>query len=86
MLRRSDAGNYVFTLSVDQVFSEEPFFTRGRVAGKGYSGSGIVPHVAKHHCLDIDGCAPADGNVMQAPVGYGANILPRAQYRTDSAP
>ncbi len=85
-LRRADAGDHVLALRIDEEFAVEALLAGRRVAGEGDAGRRRVTHVAEHHGLDVDGSAPAFRNRMQAPVGDGALVHPRAEHRADGAP
>ena len=86
LLRRADAGDDVLALGVDQEFAVEPLLAGRRIAGEGDAGRRGVAHVAEHHGLHVDRGAPAFRNVVQAAIGDGARVHPRAEHRADRAP
>ena len=86
LLRRADAGDDVLALRVDQEFAVEPLLAGRRIAGEGDAGRRGVAHVAEHHRLHVDRGAPAFRNVVQAAIGDGARVHPRAEHRADRAP
>ena len=84
-LRRPDAGHDVFPLGVDEVFAVEDILAGGRVAGEGHAGSAVIPHVAKHHALDVDGGAPLVGDLVLATVDDRALVHPAAEDGSDGS-
>jgi len=81
-----DAGDHVLALGIHQILAVEVVLAGRRVAGKGDAGGAIVPHVAEHHGLDIDGRSPVRRDVVQPAVGNCALVHPGAEYRADGAP
>ena len=77
------ARNNIFTLRVNQIFTEERFFTRGRVARKGNACAGIFIQVAEHHGLHINGSTPGVGDIVHAAVYVGAGVVPRTENSLD---
>ena len=86
MLRRADARHHVLALGVHQVFAVEQVGAGRGIAREGDAGGAILAHVAEHHGLHVDRGAPALGDRMQAAVGDGALVHPRAEHRADRAP
>ena len=86
LLRRADAGHHILALRIDQEFAIERLLAGRRIAGEGDAGRGIVAHIAEHHGLHVDRRAPAFRDVVQAAIGLGARIHPRAEHRADRAP
>ena len=86
LLRRADAGDHVLALRVDQEFAVEPLLAGRRIAREGDAGRRVVAHVAEHHGLHVDRGAPAFRDVVQAAIGDGARVHPRAEHRADRAP
>ena len=86
LLRRADAGDDVFALGIDQKLAVE-FFLAGRgIAREGDAGGRGLAHIAEHHGLHVDRGAPAFRNSVQAAIGDGALVHPRAEHRADGAP
>ena len=86
VLRRADAGHHVFALRVDEELAVKLVRAGRWIAREGDAGGGRVAHVAEHHGLHVDGGAPAFGNVVEAPIGDGALVHPRAEHGADGAP
>ena len=76
LLRRADAGNYVFALSVDQVFAVEDVLAGGGIAAEGHAGGAIVAHIAVYHSLYVDGRTPFFGDLVHAAIYDGAFVHP----------
>ena len=86
LLRRADAGDHVLALGIDQKLAVE-FFLAGRgIAREGDAGGRGLAHIAEHHGLHVDRGAPAFRNSVQAAIGDGALVHPRAEHRADGAP
>ena len=86
LLRRADAGDHVLALGVDQEFTVEALLAGGRIARERNAGRGILPHVAEYHGLHVDRSTPALRDAMQAAIGNGALVHPRAEHGADRAP
>ena len=86
LLRRADAGDDVFALGIDQKFAVELLLAGRRIAREGDAGGRGLAHIAEHHGLHIDRGAPAFRNIVQAAIGDGALVHPRAEHRADGAP
>ncbi len=86
LLRGTDAGDHVLALGVDQEFAVERSLAGRRIAREGDAGGRGLAHIAEHHGLDIDRGAPAFRNVVQAAIGNGALVHPRAEHGADCAP
>ena len=78
-LGSTDPGDNVFTLGVDEVFTEETFFTGGGVAGKGNAGTAVVAHVTEDHALYVNGGAEVIGDLIDVSVVDGAVGIPGAE-------
>ena len=85
-LGRTDAGDDVLALGVDQEFAVQPGLAGRRIAGEGHAGGRGLAHIAEHHRLDVDGGAPALGDVMHAAIEFGAFVHPAVEHRRDRAP
>ena len=86
LLRRADAGDHVLALGVDQELAVEPLLAGRGIAREGDAGRRGLAHVAEHHGLHVDRGAPAFRDVVQAAIGDGALVHPRAEHRADRAP
>ncbi len=78
--------DHVLALRVDQIFAVKLVGPGRRIAREDDAGRALVAAIAEHHGLDGDGSAPVVGNVMQAPIGDGARVLPGAEHGGDRAP
>ena len=86
MLRRADAGDHVLALRVDEILAVELVGAGRGIAGEGDAGGAVVAHVAEDHRLDVDRGAPIGRDVVQAAIGDGALVHPRAEDGADRAP
>ena len=86
LLRRADAGDHVLALRVDQEFAVELLLAGRGIAREGDAGGRGLAHIAEHHRLHVDRGAPAFRDVVQAAIGDGALVHPRAEHRADRAP
>jgi len=75
-LRGADAGHDVFSLGIEQIFAIQDVFAGGGVTAESHTGSGVFAHVAKDHLLDVDGCSPFVGDIVQTTIGIGPRIVP----------
>ena len=85
-LRCAQARDHVFTLRVQQELAEEFVGASGWVAREHNAGGAVVAAIAEHHGLDRDGGTPSVGNIVEAPIGDGARVLPRTEHGGDGAP
>src|SRR5207245_9087602 len=85
-LRRADASDDVFALSIDEVLAVEDLLAGGRVAGEGDTGAAVVAHVAEHHRADVRRRAPLVRDAVLPAIDDGPLIHPRAEYRPDRLP
>ena len=86
LLRRADAGDHVLALRVDEEFAVELLLAGRGIAREGDAGRRGLAHIAEHHGLHVDRGAPAFRNVVQAAIGDGALVHPRAEHGADRAP
>jgi hypothetical protein len=86
LLRSADAGDDVLALGIDQELTVEPPLPGRRIARECHPGSRGLTHVTEHHGLDIDCGAPAFRDVVEAPIGNGALVHPRAEHATYGSP
>ena len=82
----ADSGHHVLSLSVGEELAEGLLLARGRVAGEGDSGAGVLAHVAEHHRLYVHRRPHVVGDAMHAAVVDGAAAVPAAEYGLDCAP
>ncbi len=68
VFRRTDTGDHVFALGVDQVFAHGLGFTRGPVARERHAGSGFFPHVPEDHRADVYGRAEQAGDLVDLAI------------------
>ena len=79
-LRVSDARNNVFTLRVHEVITVNTRVPGRGVAGEANTGAGGLPHVSKHHRLNVDSGAQVIGNAFAATVNLRAFSVPGAEH------
>ena len=84
-LGRTDAGDDVFALGVDEEFAVEFVRAVGRVTGERHAGTGVVAGVAEHHGLDVDGGSPFRRNIVFAAIDDRAVVHPGAEHGTGRA-
>ncbi|MNE10443.1 hypothetical protein D3C80_1031590 [compost metagenome] len=85
-LRRADARDHIFPLRIDQELAVELGFAGRGVAGEGHARGRGLAHVAEHHGLDVDGGAPAFGDVVHAAIEFRAVVHPAGEDGRDGAP
>ena len=85
-LWRANAGDHVLALRIDEEFAVEFLLAGRRIAGKGDAGRRRFAHIAEHHGLHIHRRAPVFRNGMQAAIGDGTLVHPRAEHGPDRAP
>ena len=83
---RAQARDHVLALRIDQELAVKLVGAGRRIAREHDAGRALLAHIAEHHGLDGDGGAPIVGNVVQAAIGDGARVLPRAEHGGDGAP
>ena len=83
---RAHAGDDVFTLRVDQIFAVKNFFAAGRIARERNARRARLAHVAKHHCLHVDGRAPIVRDSIFTPINNGAVVHPGTENSADRSP
>ena len=81
--RSADAGDDVFALRVHEKLTHKFSLARRGIARKGDARAGLVVKVSERHHLDVDGGAPAVGNVVVAAVDIGAGVVPAAEHGLD---
>ena len=86
VLRRADAGHHVFALGVDEELAVKRVLAGRGIAREGDAGRRRLAHVAEHHRLNVDRCAPIGGNVVELAVGDRALVHPRGEDCADGAP
>ena len=86
LLRSTDAGNDVFTLSVDKVFTVEKVFTRSSITAESHTCCGVIAHVAIYHGLYVYSGTPFFRNLIHAAIYNRTFIHPAVKYGTYTAP
>ena len=81
----TNAGNDVFALGVGKELAEEALVAGGGVAGERNAGTAVIAHVAERHRLDVNGCAPAVGDIVVTSVDVGSGVVPGTENGLDSA-
>ncbi len=81
-LGRSNPGDHVFTLSVNEEFSVKDLFPGGGIASKSHPGSGVFPGIPEDHRLNIDGGAPLGRDAVLAAIDNRAVVHPGSKDRT----
>ncbi len=84
--RGANAGDHVLSLGVGEVLPGVLPGAVGGVPGKGDPGGAIVPHVSKHHDLDVHGRPDVVGKVVDLPPLDGPVVVPGCEYRRDGSP
>ncbi len=79
------ACHNVLALCVSQELAHQLLLAGGGVAGEGHAGAAVVAHVAESHHLDVDGGAPAVGDLVHAAVHVGAGVVPGTEHGLDGA-
>ena len=81
-LRRADAGDHIFTLSVGKILPKHLILAGSRVAREADTGSAIIAFVTKNHGTDVD--RGAIGHVRRdvklAPIVERSFTFPRPEY------
>src|SRR6266850_2423835 len=83
---RTDAGDDIFALGVDEVIAVKDFFAGTRVAREADAGAGIISGIAEHHLHDVDGRAEKAGDFFHASVGDGLFRHPGTKDGADGSP
>ncbi len=83
---RTNSGNHVFALSVDQVVAVKNFLAGAWVAREANARSGVLASVPEDHLHDVDGGAKQPGDFFHAPIGHSLLRHPRAEHRSDGSP
>ena len=72
----ADAGDNVFTLSIDEVFTVEYFFTVCRVTSESNTSCASITHIAEDHGLNINSGAPCSRDAVFLAVERRTLVLP----------
>ena len=72
----ANAGDDVFTLSVDEELTVEFIDAVGWVTGEGHAGTRVVARVTIDHGLHVNGCTPFSRDVVFAAINDRAVIHP----------
>src|SRR5581483_3893170 len=75
-LRRADARDDVFALSIQQVLAVELLLACRGIARERYAGAGVVAHVPEHHGLHVHRGAEAMRDVVVVAVGNSSVVVP----------
>ena len=86
LLRRANAGNDVFALCIDKIFTVEDVLARSSVAGKTYACSRRASHISEHHGHNRYGCTPLLRDSFHFAVQNCALIHPAVKHCTNCAP
>ena len=84
--RRSDAGDHVFALGIDQKFTIEHVLARRRIAREGHPRGAVIAHIAKDHGLNIHRRSPKRRDAIEAAIGDGALVHPTVKHRANCPP
>ena len=77
----ADAGNHIFTLGVEQIFSPEFVFSGGGVSRKSNSRTGSFFHISKNHGHYVDCSAQIMRNTIRIAVIYCPFAIPGGKHR-----
>ncbi len=86
VLRRANAGHDVLALRVDEELAIELLSPGRGIAGEGDACGAVLPQIAEHHRLNVDGSAPVGGNAVEPAVSVRAGVHPGAENGADRAP
>ncbi len=86
LLRSTDTGNNVFTLSVNQIFAIEQVFTVTGIAREANTCCRSISHITEYHCLNGYSSTPFCRNAFHFAVKNSAFVHPTAEYGTNSTP
>ena len=81
--RGADAGDDVLALRVHEELAHQLLLAGGGVAREGDARAGVVVQIAERHHLDVDGGAPAVGDVVVAAIDVCARVVPAAEDGLD---
>ena len=84
--RRTQPCHHVLALRIDQELAVKLVGAGRRIAREHDAGRALLAHIAEHHGLHGDGRTPIVGNIVQAPIGDGARVVPGAEHGGDGAP
>ena len=77
--RSSCAGHHIFTLGVHEKLTIKDIVAGSGIAGECYAGSAIFAHIAEDHSLNIAGCTPVTGNVIELAVDDSPFVVPAVE-------
>ena len=81
--RRTDTGNDILALSVDQVLAHQLLLAGSGVTGESNAGAGTHAGVTEGHLLHVDSGAPLVGDLVHLTIHIGAGVVPRAENGLD---
>src|SRR5665213_904041 len=85
-LRRTNTGDDILALRVDEKLAVQKMFARRWIAREGDAGGGGFAAIAEHHGLHVDRRAPIFRYVIEAAIGVGPRRMPGAEHGGDGAP
>ena len=80
-LRRTNTGNDVLALRVDQVLTENALGSGRGIARKCDACARRIPHISENHRLHIDCRAELVRNIVHSSVRIRSGIVPAAEHR-----
>ena len=83
--RGTDACDNILALCIGQELAHKLLLAGSGVAGERNAGAAVVAHVAEGHHLNVDGGAPAVGDVVIAAVNVCTGVVPAAENCLDSS-
>src|SRR5580704_611919 len=83
---RTNTGNDIFTLRVNQILAVKYLFASCGVTSKRHTGSAAIPPITKHHRLNVDRRPPLVRNVVSPAIDDRPVVIPGTEHRTDCAP
>jgi hypothetical protein len=82
-LRRADAGDNVFALSIGKKLPVEPLLARGRISCERDARARFLALVPEHHLDDVDRGTEVVGDPVRCPVRPRPRKLPGVEDRAD---
>ena len=83
--RCTNARDNVLALCVCQELTEQTLFACSGVTSERNACTAIVAHVTESHGLNVNGGAPAVGDIVISSVNVSSGVVPRTEYSLDSA-
>ena len=85
LLRRSNAGNNVLALGIDQEFAKKLAHTGRWIPRESNTRCLGTTHIAKDHGLHVNRSTPGTRDIVQTTIGNGALVHPRSEHRAHRA-